>query len=339
MIRGSTMDSVTQFLLGASVAGATLGNRLGARALLIGGVIGTLPDLDAFVPMGNAIDTMTYHRGFSHSVLVQTAVAPLAAYVVTRVVRDARDHWQLMLLTAWLCLVTHSLLDALTTYGTQILWPLQIGPPVALPAVFIIDPVFSSLLLAGVIALWALRRRLATGVRANRVLLMIGVLYLGVGISGHMIVRARAEAHPEFRGKAVHVQPAPFNILFWQVLGVDEQRYVSGLTSLFGSCSIAQVSSHVRQAKPPAAFAPSPSVRRLEWFTDGFYSYSDQGNGLAITDLRMGLHPNFVFSFEFARKEADRFVAIEPSRVTLVAPRTELVRSIIDRASASISDC
>ena len=68
------MDSITQFLLGASVASATLGTRLGARALLIGGVIGTLPDLDSFIPMGNAIDTMTYHRGFSHSVLVQTAV-------------------------------------------------------------------------------------------------------------------------------------------------------------------------------------------------------------------------------------------------------------------------
>ena len=94
------MDSATQFLLGASVASATIGPRLGARALLIGGVLGTLPDLDAFIPMGNAIDTMTYHRGFSHSVLVQTVVVPIAAYAIARLVRDARAHWRLLLLTS-----------------------------------------------------------------------------------------------------------------------------------------------------------------------------------------------------------------------------------------------
>lgn len=331
------MDSVTQFLLGASVAGAAMGNRLGARALLIGGVIGTLPDLDAFIPMGNAIDTMTYHRGFSHSLLVQTAVAPLAAYAATRFVRDARAHWRLMLLTSWLCLVTHSVLDALTTYGTQIMWPLQIGPPVAFPSVFIIDPVFSIILLAGVITLWAMRRRVASGVRANRILLLVGVVYLGVGISGHMIVRARAHAHPDFQGKAVHVQPAPFNIVFWQVLGVDETNYVTGLTSLLGSCAISQVSSHARLTRPPAAFVPSPSVRRLEWFTDGFYTYGDSGGGLAITDLRIGFQPSFVFSFSFARKEADGFVAIEPARVAPGGPRRELVARLLDRALNSVS--
>ena len=333
------MDSITQFLLGASVASATLGTRLCARALLIGGVIGTLPDLDSFIPMGNAIDTMTYHRGFSHSVLVQTAVVPVAAYAVARVVRDAREHWRLLLLTSWLCLVTHSLLDALTTYGTQTFWPLQVGPPVALPSVFIIDPVFTSLLLAGVITAWALRRRPASAVRANRILLGVGVLYLIIGISGHMVVRARAEVHPQFQGKALHVQPAPFNIVFWQVLGIDDATYVTGLTSLFGSCPISDISNHPRLAQAPAAFLPAKSVRRLEWFTDGFYSYQDRGEALEITDLRIGFHPSFVFSFEFARKEVDRFVAVEPVRAAATGPRSELLQSIIARATDSVAAC
>ena len=44
------MDSVTQFALGAAVGGATLGRRAGRKAILWGGVCGTLPgsglDLD-----------------------------------------------------------------------------------------------------------------------------------------------------------------------------------------------------------------------------------------------------------------------------------------------------
>ena len=131
----------------------------------------------------------------------------------------------------------------------------------ALPSVFIIDPVFTSLLLAGVITAWALRRRLASAVRANRILLGLGVLYLIIGISGHMVVRARGEVHPQFQGKALHVQSAPFSIVFWQVLGIDDATYVTGLTSLFGSCPISDISNHPRLAQAPAAFLPAKSVR------------------------------------------------------------------------------
>ena len=43
------MDSITQFALGAAVSGVLLGPKIGARkAVLLGGVLGTLPDLDTF---------------------------------------------------------------------------------------------------------------------------------------------------------------------------------------------------------------------------------------------------------------------------------------------------
>lgn len=333
------MDSATQFLLGASVSGAMLGNKLGARALLIGGLVATLPDLDSFLPMGNDIDNITYHRGFSHSVLVQTAVAPAIAYVVTRVVRGAREHWKPVLLTVWLCLVTHSLLDSLTTYGTQILWPLDVGPPVAFPSVFIIDPLYSGLLLAGVLILFFLRGRIDRGVRANRVLLLASALYLGLGMSGHLIVRARAEAHPAFQGKPVHVQPTPFNILLWQVLAIDETRYLTGVTSLLPSCPISQIASYERLTRAPSGFDPSQSVRRLEWFTDGFYTYRDKGDAIAITDLRIGYHPFFVFSFDIARKQASGFARIRPTHAGIGPSGPQRVKGLLARASQSLERC
>ena len=40
------MDSVTQFMLGAAVGEAVLGRKIGRKALLYGGLAGTLPDLD-----------------------------------------------------------------------------------------------------------------------------------------------------------------------------------------------------------------------------------------------------------------------------------------------------
>jgi len=319
------MDSVTQFLLGASVAGATLGPKLGARALLIGGVVGTLPDLDSLVSMGNAIDDMTYHRGVTHSLLVQTAVAPIIAYGVAWVVRDARDHWRRLLLTVWLCLTTHALLDSLTTYGTQLFWPLQLGPPVALPAVFIIDPVYSLLLLTGILAFLVWRRQRQRGVAAVRMLLAASTVYLGLGLTAHALVRDRAEAHPAFAGTTVHVQPAPFNILFWQVLGVNGREYVSAITGVPGACPMAALSRHPRLAAPPDGIEPTASVRRLEWFTDGFFSYVNGAGTLRITDLRIGFHPSFIFSFEIARQNDDALEPVEPVLRRPARPRAELI--------------
>ena len=333
------MDSASQFLLGAGIAGATLGSRLGGRALLIGGLVATLPDLDSFIPMGNDIDNMTYHRGFSHSVLIQTLVAPAVAYAVTRLVRDAREGFRTLLVTVWLCLVTHSVLDSLTTYGTQILWPLDAGPPAAWPAVFIIDPLYTALLLIGVLCLWLMRVNRPHGLRINRVLLAVSTLYLGIGLAGNLIVRAKAEAHPDLQGMRVHVQPTPFNILFWQVLAVGETEYVTGLTSPFHACPILNLARHERLAQAPHGFQPSDSVRRLEWFADGFYSYRDRGGSIAIADLRIGYQPDFVFSFEIARLQAGGFAAVEPSWVDADTPRSESVGTLLARATQSLDRC
>lgn len=333
------MDSASQFLLGASIAGATLGSRLGGRALLIGGLVATLPDLDAFIPMGNDIDNMTYHRGFSHSVFVQTLVAPVVAYAVTKLVRDTRDVFRMLLVTVWLCLVTHSVLDSLTTYGTQILWPLDVGAPTAWPAVFIIDPFYTLLLVVGVLCLWLMRANRPRGLRINRALLTVSALYLGLGLAGNALVRAKAEVDPAFQDMRLHVQPAPFTILFWQVLAVNGSEFATGLTTPFPGCPISHIARHQRLAEAPHGFQPSDSVRRLEWFSDGFYSYQDRGESIAIADLRMGQHPDFVFAFEIARSGPDGFAPVVPSGLDAETPRSDSVSTVFARASQSLDRC
>ncbi len=333
------MDSVTQFVLGASIGGAMLGRTIGARALILGGVVATMPDLDSFIPLGNAIDDMTYHRGATHSVLVQTAVAPVVAFAITRLVRDLRDIPKQVFLTVWVCFITHSILDSLTTYGTQILWPLQAGPPAAFPVVFIIDPLYTLMLLAGVI-IFALRRFTPDrGVRATRIMLAASTVYLALGAASHMVVRARAEATPAFEGMRVHVQPTPFNILFWQVLAVDRDNYKTGLTSIIPACPVFQVSTHQRLAAPPDGVKVSDSVRRLEWFTDGFYSYHDKGEALAITDLRIGFHPTYVFSFEFARRNGSSYDDVAPVQTGIGPGGTARLSGVFGDLFRNVSNC
>ena len=72
------MDSLTQIVLGAAVGNATLGKRIGNKALLYGAIAGTIPDLD--VIFGKFTDTITaveWHRGFSHSILFCILFSPV----------------------------------------------------------------------------------------------------------------------------------------------------------------------------------------------------------------------------------------------------------------------
>ncbi|GJM03347.1 MAG: hydrolase [Rhodomicrobium sp.] len=341
------MDSVTQFLLGASVSAALLGPRHGIKAALIGGVVATLPDLDTFIRHENVIENVTRHRGFSHSLLVQTAAAPLIAGAIKVIFRKQQFDFPRLLLTVWLALITHSLLDSLTTYGTQIFWPLEAGPPAALPSVFIIDPVYTLTLLLGIVCYFIfVRRRPQRASLWVRSCLALGTAYLAAGLLGHNVVLNRAMADPALAGKKIHVQPTPFNIVYWQVLAVDERHYYTAATSLLRGCPHLDVKRYERISSPSVlrfsgvGEALSPSVKRYEWFTDGFYTYKEVEGGLAISDLRIGFAPVFPFSFKIAALGADGLKMIKPERERSGrSARLEQVSKIFEAAKTVPQKC
>ena len=79
------MDSLTQIVLGAAVGEATLGRRVGNRAMLWGGLAGTLPDLDVLSGwVTDPMSALAYHRAFTHSFPFALLAAPLLGLVVHR---------------------------------------------------------------------------------------------------------------------------------------------------------------------------------------------------------------------------------------------------------------
>lgn len=75
------MDSLSQFALGAAVGVAVMGRRTAVwKAALWGGVLGTLPDLDALIDHGDPVRNMVLHRAETHALFWQTlATVPVAA--------------------------------------------------------------------------------------------------------------------------------------------------------------------------------------------------------------------------------------------------------------------
>jgi inner membrane protein len=79
------LDSVTQIVLGAAVGEICLGKKLGNRAMLWGGIAGTIPDLDVLSsPFLTPLQGLIFHRGISHSILFAVLFSFIMAWMVKR---------------------------------------------------------------------------------------------------------------------------------------------------------------------------------------------------------------------------------------------------------------
>jgi len=296
------VDSVTQAALGAAIGGAILGRRLGRKAILIGAVVATLPDLDVVLDYGDAVANITEHRGFSHSLFVLTGLATLMALLCARFA-PARD----ISLRRWwsffaLILITHPLLDALTTYGTQLFWPLDL-PPVAWPIIFIIDPLYTlPLLIALGIALVSKRvpKACAWG-------LAISSVYLVMAAGAKTLVEQRLApvlAEQGLNEAPLLVQPSPFNIVLWRATVIDGDRYYESLISVFDGDHEPQLEPLIRNAEFEEIAMAGQQGQRLDWFAGPFLRYETRPlNGeetLIATDIRLGFPGYHPFSFTLA---------------------------------------
>lgn len=295
------MDSVTQIVLGASIQGALLGRWQGRKALLYGGLLATLPDLDVFIDYGDAVADMTYHRGFSHSLMVLSGLALILTFLLRRFAPNPAYTGKRLLLTLWLVLATHPLLDSFTSYGTQLFWPLS-PTPTAWSSIFIIDPLYTLPLLAAVVI------SLITGLRhkpprACNIALLVSSVYLALTVAGKLQAQQRVESELAGRGiqaEAVFSSPTPFNSLLWRVIVLDGEDYYEALVGVFDHKQplLERIPRHTTLA---ANLQNSPGYARLDWFTNGILRFDQIDDHLIVTDLRLGMTGFHPFRFDFAQ--------------------------------------
>jgi inner membrane protein len=196
-----------------------------------------------------------------------------------------------------LALMTHPILDWFTIYGTQLFLPFT-DEALGLGSLFIIDPLYSLPLMAGVV--WAMRGARG-GLHANTIGLAWSCVYIGWSVVVQQHVLGHAQASLRGAGlstEQVFVTPAPFNTVLWRVVAVDGKHFHEGFYSLMDAGRPVRFNAFERGTELLATHAAHPQVQRLLRFTDGFVSLSQDVNGdLWMSDWRMGQYPNFIFTF------------------------------------------
>ena len=298
------MDSVSQFVLGASVAVLALGQHARPwRAVLWGGAVATLPDLDVLIDHGSAVANMLNHRADSHSLLWLTVVAPVLALAIAAFERE-RHRYRRWLLAVWLALVTHPLLDAMTIYGTKLALPFS-DHGFAVGSLFVIDPLYTLPLLLGLVGYLA--RGAFAGAGWNRGGLLLSCAYAGWSVVAQGMatdVAKRTLAAQGIAPTALVVTAAPLQTLLWRVLAVDGDAAYEGFWSFCDGDRPLQLHRIERGASWLPAVRSIPAAAALDRFAGGCTKVERHGDKLRLVDLRMGQEPHYVFGFDVARVDA-----------------------------------
>ena len=293
------MDSVTQAALGAAVGQSIFGQKLGRSALVIGAVLGTVPDLDVLVRYDDAVASFTYHRSWSHSLFVLSLASLPVAILISRLRPCPSITFSRWWLGCWLVLITHPLLDGFTIYGTQLFWPLPMAP-VSIGSIFIIDPVFTLPLIIGIVCAWRWRNR--AGQQAVLTALVISSVYLSWTVVAQNLTHQRVErqlAKSGIEASGVVIAPFPTTLL-WRTVVMDSPQYYEGFTSLLDKSKEVRLTSYDSGRQQFAEYLSHWPVKQLDWFTKGAIALYQQNNELIVADLRMGIEDSYVFRFAVA---------------------------------------
>ena len=285
------MDSVSQLALGAVVGDAVLGDKVGNRALLWGAVVGTIPDLDVvFYPLMDEVSQLGWHRGISHSLLFNGALALFLGWALYRINgrRASQKHWTILSLA---CLLSGVLLDCFTVYGTQVFQPFS-DYQVGFNNISIIDPLFTvPLLLVIVIALFLRRSRLT-----RRVVILTGLALSTVYMAVTFVIKFHAESVVEESLERQGISygrlmtaPTLFNSVLWRATAEVSDGFYVGYYSLFDTRSEIDFRHISSNEILLADIRHSRAVKQLLWFSDGWFTVRESSDGsLVFSDLRFG---------------------------------------------------
>ena len=293
------MDPLTQASIGAAAAAIVCRKAETRHALLLGALAGSAPDLDVLIRSEtDPLLALQYHRHFTHALLIAPLIGLLVAALFKGLFFWKHFRYRRLLLFGMMGAITHGLIDACTSYGTLLYWPISHHRE-SWDIISIIDPIFTMpLALLTVIAFVFRRPRFAQYAVA------LCLIYLSLGTYQRGQATQFAAQIAEERGhepEELSVRPSLANILLWRIVyrSGDEYHVDAVRTTPFSepkqySGSIVDAfSEESAQIIAPEDSVLADDIERFRFFSQGYlYRYSDEVN--VVADLRYAMFPDSI---------------------------------------------
>ncbi len=314
------MDSLTQIILGAAVGEVVLGKKVGNKAMLWGGIAGTIPDLDVLVTnFFEPIDKLMLHRGFSHSIVFALLFAPLLGWLINKIYKKNKLGWKPWAYLSFWGLFTHPLLDCFTTWGTQLFWPLPYR--VSFNSIFVIDPFYTVPFMFFVIWAAVLKKDNPKRFKINLIGLCLTTFLLLFTLVDKAIATSAFKAalkQREIKFKRIEAKPMPLTNFYWTCLAETDSSFFVSYYSLFNNKvePFKELKKNYNLLKS-YGLSNNKTIQNFKFITKGFYSVEEINGELILNDLRFGqkygvvhaLGKGSIFSYKVVKtKNGLRFI-------------------------------
>ena len=287
------MDPFTHLAFGAALGQGLFHKSLGFRAAAFGALAAAAPDLDVvWMGAGDDFDALVLHRGITHSVAFEAVVGPLLGWVVCR--WNGGTHLWRWIVTITLALWSHAFLDWVTPYGTQLLQPFT-DRRFASTTMPIIDPLYTLILVAGLVLAWRLRAKTWAGL-VSLLALVLSLGYIGYAARLNSDAERFAERQLAAEGvdkAAVTAYPTVLQVYLRRVVARTATEDRVGYVNMWSPCGIRWGSAPREQSVPIDAVMATREGKLFRWFAMGQVAATalpiKEGWNVRVADLRYGI--------------------------------------------------
>lgn len=332
------MDTLTHIVLGATVGEVLIGKQLGKRALFLGAVAQSLPDIDFLAAFWlSATDNLLAHRGFTHSIVFAVLLTPLLAVLARRWYRQQPVSINKWMQFFGIQLSIHLFIDACNAYGIG--WFEPFGHQrISFNVIFVADPFYSISLGIAFVALVVLKANDPRRIRWALFGLIVSTTYFIHAFMNKFTIEREVnkiltEQSPG--QKRYFTTPTVLNNWLWYVVLESDSGYAIGYRSVFEKNPGLNFTHFNRNDHLLNTVDDRKSVNQLLQFSQGFYTISQRGDTLLFNDLRFGQmagwydpHAPFVFHYYLQHPEANKLVI---QRGRLSGWNKETVQSLVEK--------
>jgi len=292
------LDPLSQGVLGASLTQSLSRNKNIVIILIIGFLSGMLPDIDVlFRSKDDPLLFLEYHRQFTHSLIfipIGGLIFSIIFYGIFN--KFTRLAFKQIWIYATIGYGTHGLLDACTSYGTQLFWPFS-NTRISWNNVSIIDPLFTLPILV-LIIISAIKGKASYA----KLAFIWAIFYLLFGLLQNHRATKMIEQVISDRGHVaqhISVKPSFGNLILWKTI------YRSGKTFYVDAVNIG-IKKQIFLGEKIDAYnftnlnnfeylsdIQKKDIERFSWFSQDYVAINPK-NANQILDIRYSNIPNQV---------------------------------------------
>ena len=287
------MDPLSQGTVGAAFAQSAANKNNIFKIGFIGFLAGLTPDLDVLIQSStDPILSLEYHRQFTHSLFFIPFGSLIVALLIFPLVKRSMS-LKSVYFASLLGYATHGLLDACTSYGTQLFWPFS-NERVSWNNISIVDPLFTIPVL--ILVVIAIRTK-------NKIFSFFGIgwiiFYLSLGFVQYERALSAAIELANMRGhnaERLTLKPSFGNLILWKsIYQHKETFYVDAIRTAQSStwCLGESIRAFDYQYHLPDLDEGSQQkndIERFRWFSQDYLGYDKEKN--ILTDVRYSMIPN-----------------------------------------------